>query len=41
MELTSIGDYIVTQYSDKGELIYAICQHGYIVIDKREVFNGN
>jgi len=31
---TNVTPYQTTTYNDKGEIIFAICQHGIVVINK-------
>jgi len=36
IETTSGTFYSIATYNDKGEIIYAVCVHGFVVINKGE-----
>ncbi len=33
-EETFTNFYRIVRYNEKGELVFAVCNHGYIVVDK-------
>jgi len=37
---TSGTFYSIVTYNDKGEIIYAVCIHGFVIINKVEESNG-
>ena len=37
---STAGASYSSQYSLNGEIIYATCEHGYVVVDKRDTIDG-
>jgi len=40
IESTSMTGYVITTYNGKGEITYAVCLHGDVVINKQDEENN-